>query len=41
MSVKPSLCDGFWDKVLISDVKDASSFTVKLAGSEVCMSLVL
>lgn len=35
MARPPSICDGFWDKVTISDVKDAGSFTVKLCGSEV------
>ena len=36
MAAKPSVTDGCWDKVNVSDVEDACSFTVKLAGSEVC-----
>lgn len=35
MAAKPSITDGCWDKVSVSDVENAESFTVKLAGSEV------
>jgi len=35
MASQPSICEGFWDLVNISDIKDAESFTLRLGGSQV------